>query len=219
MGELRGKGGVYCEAADGAVLYPLEDIDEAFEVHRLLKDVLHDLVDEGMVGNLNVADDGLETCGSLGEDGGHEVFGAGALDLRGDALAFGEAQELQAAAGGPAPTVLEDGAGDGGLFEKLFGGVLCEELEDVTQGEAVLLREGDVDAVVSGGGLELEVETAAKSFAQREAPGLVDAAAERGVEDELLAAAFVEEALGDDGCFGRHCSEDSSAGDDVGDEL
>ena len=72
-------------------------------------------------------------------------------------------------------------------------------LEDVGEREAVLLGERDVDAVVGGGGLQLEVEAAAETLAQREAPGLVDAAAEGSVEDELLAAALVEEALGDDG--------------------
>ena len=207
------------ETADGAVFYAAEEFDEAFEVHRFLKDVLHDFVDEGMVGDLDVADDGLEAGGGLGEDGGHEVFGAGALDLWGDALAFGEAQELQAASGGPAPAVFEDGRCDGGLFEELFGGVFGEEVEDVGEGEAVLLGEGDVDAVVGGGGLQLEVEAAAEAFAEGEAEGFVDAAAEGGVEDELHAAAVVEETLGDDGGFGGDGSEDGAAGDDVGDEL
>ena len=219
VGELRGDGRVDGEAADGAVFDAAQDFDEAFEVHRFLKDVLHDFVDERVVGDLDVADDGLEAGGGLREDAGEEVFGAGALDLRGDALALGHAQELQAAAGGPAPAVLEDGRGDGGLFEELFGGVLGEELEDVGEREAVLLGEGDVDAVVGGGGLQFEVEAAAEALAQGEAPGLVDAAAEGSVEDELHAAAFVEEALGDDGGFGGDGSEDGAAGDDVGDEL
>ena len=43
--------------------------------------------------------------------------------------------------------------------------MLGEELEDVGEGEAVLLGEGDVDAVVGGGGLQLEVEAAAEAFA------------------------------------------------------
>ena len=94
-----------------------------------------------------------------------------------------------------------------------------EEVEDVGEGEAVLLGEGDVDAVVGGGGLQLEVEAAAEALAQGEAPGLVEAAAEGGVQDELLAAAFVEEALGDDGGFGGDGAEDGAAVDDVGDEL
>src|SRR6202023_248302 len=172
-----------------------------------------------MVGDLDIADDGLKAGCGLGEDRGHEVFGTGALDLRGDAFAFGEAEKLQAASGGPAPAVFEDGGGDGGLFEKLFGGVFGEEVEDVGEGEAVLLGEGDVDAVVGGGGLELEVEAAAEAFAEGEAEGFVDAAAEGGVEDELHAAAVIEEALGDDGGFGGDGTEGGAAGDDVGDEL
>ncbi len=77
----------------------------------------------------------------------------------------------------------------------------------------------DVDAVVGGGGLQLEVEAAAEALAQGESPGLVDAAAEGRVQDELHAAALVEEALGDDGGLGGDGAEDSAAGDDVGDEL
>ena len=200
-------------------LMPLEDFDEAFEVHRFLEGVLHDFGDEGVVGDLDVADDGLEAGGGLREDAGHEVFGAGALDLRGDALALGEAQELEAAVGGPAPAGLEDGRGDGGLLEEFLCGVLGEEVEDVAEGEAVLLGEGDVDAIVGGGGLQLEVEAAAEALAEGEAPGLVDAASEGGVEDELHAAAVVEEALGDEGGFGGDGSEGGSASDDVVDEL
>ncbi len=65
-----------------------------------------------MVGDLDVADDGLEAGGGLRKDTGHEVFGPRALDLRGDAFALGETEELQAASGGPAPAVFEDGRGD-----------------------------------------------------------------------------------------------------------
>ncbi len=79
--------------------------------------------------------------------------GAGALDLGGHALALLHAQELEAAAGGPAPAVLEEGRGDRGLLEELAGGEGGEEVEDVGEREAVLLGQGDVDAVVGGGGL------------------------------------------------------------------
>src|SRR6202041_2222759 len=149
--------------------YAAEELDEAFEVHRFLKDVLHDFVDEGVVRDLDVADDGFEAGCGLREDGGHEVFGAGALDLRGDALAFGEAKELEAASSGPAPAVFEDGRRDGGLLEEFFGGLFGEEVEDVGEREAVLFGEGDVDAVIGRGGLEFEVEAAAETFAEGEA--------------------------------------------------
>jgi hypothetical protein len=92
-------------------------------------------------------------------------------------------------------------------------------VEDVGQGEAVLLGEGDVDAVVGGGSLQLEVEASAEAFAEGEAPSFVQAAAEGGVEDELLASTFVEEALGDDRGFGGDGAEDRAAVHDVGDEL
>ena len=49
--------GIDGEAADGAFFYAAEKFDEAFEVHCFLKDVLHDFVDEGVVGDLDVAED------------------------------------------------------------------------------------------------------------------------------------------------------------------
>ena len=119
-----------------------------------------------------------------------------------DGFAFREAKELQTAASGPAPAVFEDRGGDGGLFEELFCGVFGEELEDVAEGEAVLLGKGDVDAVVGGGGLQFEVESAAEAFAEGQTEGFVDATPEGGMKDELHAAAVVEETLGDDGGFG-----------------
>ncbi len=55
--------------------------------------------------------------------------------------------------------------------------------------------ERQYDAFVGSGGLELEVEALAEFLSEREAPGAVDAAAERGVHGELHPAAFIEEAL------------------------
>ncbi len=156
---------------------------------------------------------------SLREDVGEEVVAAGALNLRSDTLPFLHAEKLEGSSGGPAPAVFEDGRRDGGLLEQIARGVFGEELEDVGEWEAVLLGERDVDAVVGGGGLELKVEAAAETLAEREPPGLVDAAAEGRVKDELLAASLVEEAFGDDGGLARDGSEDGATGDDVGDEL
>ena len=70
---------------------------QAFEVHCFLQDVLHHFVDQRMVGNLDVADDGLEAGGGLRKDAGQQVFGARALDLRRNALALRHAQQLQRA--------------------------------------------------------------------------------------------------------------------------
>src|SRR5688572_32933234 len=51
------------------------------------------------------------------------------------------------------------------------------------------------DSLLGRRRLQLEVESLAELLAQGEAPGAVDPAAERGVQDELHAARFVEEAL------------------------
>ena len=176
------------ETADGSARDAAEDLFEPSISMASVRTSLHDLVDEWMIRGSGCRQRWSRSRRRPGEDVGEKVFRAGALDLRGDALALGVADELEGAGGGPTPAVFEDGRGDGGLFEEFLGGVLGEELEDVGEGEGVLLGEGDVDAVVGGGGLELEVEATAEALAEGEAPGLVDAAAEGGVEDELHAS-------------------------------
>ena len=78
----------------------------------------------------------------------------------------------------------------------------------VVKREAVLRTEGQHHGVVVRRRLELEVERHAELLAQREAPRAVDPAAERRVDDELHAAAFVEKPLGDD----RHQSSSMISG-------
>ena len=58
-----------------------------------------------------------------------------------------------------------------------------EELKNISQRETVLLGEGDVQTVIGRGGLQFEIKSAAEALAQRKASGLVDAAAERGVNN------------------------------------
>src|SRR5208283_5306990 len=64
-----------------------------------------------------------------------------------------------------------------------------------------------------------KVEGTAEALAQGQSPGLVHAAAERRVNDELHPAAFVKEALSDDGLLRRHFAQHSAAGDNVFDQL
>ena len=63
----------------------------------------------------------------------------------------------------------------------------------------MLFGQRDVQPVVSRSSLQFKIERAAESLAQRQSPGLIDATAEGRMNDELHPAAFVEEALGDDG--------------------
>ncbi len=60
------------------------------------------------------------------------------------------------------------------------------------------------DRVLGRRRLELDVEAAAEALAQGQPPGAVEAAAERGMDDQLHAARFVEETLEDDALLGRH---------------
>ena len=135
-------------------------------------------------------------------------------------LPFDIAEELQGTSGGPAPAVLEDGEAMAACSRSSWAVCSVRNWKTSERGKLCCSARADVDAVVGGGGLQLEVEAAAEAFAEGEAPGLVDAAAEGGVQDELHAAAFVEEALGDDGGFGGHGSRGRRGRlDDVGDEL
>ena len=88
MGKLRGSWGINRQATDGAFFYSAKKINEPFEIHRFLEDVLHDLVDEWVIGNLDVTDNRFEAGSSLREDRGHEIFRASALNLWGYAFAF-----------------------------------------------------------------------------------------------------------------------------------
>ena len=55
------------------------------------------------------------------------------------------------------------------------------------------------DAVLQRGGLQFEIEFAAKAFAQGQAPGAIDARTEGGVDHQVHVAGLVEEA------FHHHC--------------
>ena len=197
-----------------------EDLAKAVDVHGLVHDVFHHLFDEGVVGDLDVALDVFKAGGYVGEDGGEKIVAPHALNLRRNFLAVLKAEKGEGAVGVPAEAGGEDGrAGEYGLLKDVFDGLGLEEVEDIGEREAVLLGERDADAIIGGRGLELEVEAAAEAFAKGESPGAVDACAEGRVDDELHAAALVEEALGDDGALGGDGAEDGAAFRDVGGEL
>ena len=83
----------------------------------------------------------------------------------------------------------------------------------------MLLGQRNIQAVVGGRSLQLEIEAAAEAFAQRQAPRLIDAAAEGRMQDQLHAAALIEEALGDDGVQRGHRAQHGAARHDVADHL
>src|SRR5215471_19211780 len=94
-----------------------------------------------------------------------------------------KAQQGQRAAGVPTPTRGEKRRCKNGLLEDASQGIGVEKMKDVGERETVLLAQRNIQPIVSGGGLQLEIERAAKSLAQSQAPSFVDAAAKRGVDD------------------------------------
>ena len=70
-----------------------------------------------------------------------------------------------------------------------------QHVEQLLDRKAVLRSDRKHDAVVVGAGLQLEIKRAAEALAQRQAPGPIDARAERRMNHELHAARFVEEPL------------------------
>ena len=83
----------------------------------------------------------------------------------------------------------------------------------------MLFRQGDIQAVVGGAGLQLKIERDAEPFAQRQSPGFVDASAKGSMDDKLHAAAFIEEAFRNDALHGRHSTQHGASGNDVFDGL
>src|SRR5919108_2774505 len=90
-----------------------------------------------------------------------------------------------------------------------------EKMKNVGQRKTVLFAQRDIQPIVRRRCLQLEIERSAEALAERPAPGLVDARAEWGVDDELHSAAFVKKAFGDDRGLCGNSSEYGAAGDDV----
>ena len=135
-----------------------------------------------------------------------------ALNRRRNFLAAHETQQRERAAGDPAPARGENRRGEDGLFEHLSRREWrMQKVKNVGQRKTVLFAERNIQAVVRGRGLQLEIERAAEALAQRKSPGFIDAAAEWRVNHQLHAAAFVEKALGDDGRLRGHGAQHGAA--------
>ena len=175
-------GRVDCKGLNRArTRFPRSRSLRAVDVHRFRERVVHHFAHQRMVGNLDVASHRLRAGGGVREDAGEKIIRACALDSAAR-RACPSACAAAAASGPPAQRqrFLKSGEGMQACSSRSRRSELGQEVKDVGEREAVLLGERDVDAVVGGGGLQLEVEAAAEAFAQRESPGLVDAAAERG---------------------------------------
>ena len=90
--------------------------------------------------------------------GGQQIGGAHTLNLRRDFFSSAEALQRQRATRVPAPARFEHRRGQRGLLQHLLHRVGAQKMEDVGQGKAVLLSQRDVQAVIGGGCLQLEIK-------------------------------------------------------------
>ena len=181
--------------------------------------VVHGLAQQDMVGHLQRAGDVLLAADLLREDGGEQVVGDHALEERLHALAAALPRHGEGARRVPAPARREERDVEARLTHGLLGVVRGDVVVRLLQREAVLRAEGEQDAVVVGGGLQLEVEAHAEALAQREAPRAVDPRPERRVHHQLHPARLVEEALEHHVAVGRDDAEPVTRRAHVVDDL
>ena len=194
----RGLGQIACDALHPAGLDLLDECDEAVDVHGFVQAVVNRLMHERMIGNHAVAGDVFEARKLVGKHGGEQVFGFHALQRRGDLASAAVAREGEGATRIPPPPDREHRRIEQRLDEDLAHGVAVQIAENLAERKRMLGAEGKHDGIVGGGGLQFEIEGAAEPLAKREAPRPVDAAAERGMDDQLHPARFVEEAFQDE---------------------
>ncbi len=117
------------------------------------------------------------------------------------------AQQSQRARRVPAPAIGKHRRDQSGLNEIFFQDRRAQHQKHIAERKRVLLDQRDADAVIRRRGLQLAIEAHAKALAQRQSPGAIDPPAPGRMEDQLHAAGFVKEALGDNPLLGRHRAE------------
>ena len=219
VGHGRGLDRIDGVEANGAVLDAGEHVLQAVHVHRLVEAVVAGLAHEGVVGEGEGLVEVLLATDLGGEDGGHEVVAAHALEEGGYALAVALTGDGERARGVPAPARGEEGDVEDRLLDERGGVARIHPGKGLGEGPGVLGTGGEEDRIVVGGGLELEIEGRAELLAEGESPGAVNARTEGGVDDELHAAGVVEEALEDDVGVGGDDAEAVAGGANVVDHL
>ena len=181
-----------------------EHADQAIEIHRFVQAVAHGLVHERVIGQLTIARNVLEAGSGVGEGSGHQVVGLHALQLRRHFLAAAVARHGKRDRRVPPPSRREDRRIEKRLDQDVAHAGRMQIAEDIGERERMLRSQRQQQRIIGCCSLELEVELTAETFAQRQRPRAVDAAAKRRVQHELHAARFVEEALEHERLLGGH---------------
>ncbi len=83
----------------------------------------------------------------------------------------------------------------------------------------MLLSQRNIQAIIGCGSLQFEVKAAAESLAQRQSPGLVDAATKRRMQNKLHASALIEKPFRDDSGQCWHSSQRGTTTHNIPDQL
>ncbi len=207
------------ETTDPSIRQSAQDKLQPVNIHGLGEDILHHFTDQRMIRNMPVAHNIFLARSRVGKNGSQQIIGPHALNLRRNLLSILKAQQRQRPVRIPAPARGEDRRIQSRLFENRLHRLSPQKVEDVRQREAVLLGQGNVQPVVGSCSLQLEVEPNAEAFAQSQSPRLVDASSEGRVDHQLHATAFIEEALRNHGCLGRHRAQHGPPLQDVFNRL
>jgi hypothetical protein len=184
--------------ADLAGFDAVQDFLQAVDVHRFVHAVVDGLADQRVIWSLDGTGLVLLAANELRKDCRHQVVGAHALDLRRDPSSVSKTQERQGPRGIPAPPAREHGRSQYSLGQHFTNMVRPEKLKDRLEWKTVPLSQRQHQSFISRCGLQLEVEVQTEAFAKGQSPGPSQAAAKRGMQDELHAAGFVKKSLGDD---------------------
>ncbi len=193
---------------------------DAVDVHRSREAIGERLHDERVIRYFAVpARQVLGARDLIREYGRQQVLRVHALELRRRLLAVAEPPHRKRDRRVPAPVRAEQRRVEDRLREHVADGRAREVTRDFVEREAVHRAERDHDRVLERRGLELEIEAAAETLAQREAPGAIHARPEWRVDHEMRVARLVEEPLEDHALRARQGAEGGLCGAEVFHDL
>ena len=161
----------------------------------------------GWSGSCAISGNILQARGRVGEDRRQQIVGQHPLQRRRHLPPAAEPRNGQRDGCIPAPPRLEHRRVEQRLHEHVLGGGRMQVAENVGERKRMLRPERQEHRVFGGRRLQLEIELAAEPLAQRQAPRLVDPAAERRMQHELHAAGLVEEPLEHERVLSGHDAE------------
>ena len=144
VGKLRRNRSLHGDAADCPRSYSIQDILQAFDVHRFRKSFLHRLARQRMIRNGNFALYVLLASECLRKHSGQEIVGTHALNLRRNFFPAHETKQCKGAAGNPAPASGEDRRRQHSLFKQRFDGGGLQKVKHIGEWKTVLVAQRDI---------------------------------------------------------------------------